>query len=141
MTYLTEEKKKKNNLGTYAVIMILAAVFIIIIAAMADNRENQFETQINEQTQINVGIQDKIVRLEDENYRLKKAAEEQEKISEPRDQALTVYRTLSEVYALALEGKSKDAAEKLKEIDPSVLTEEEKAAYDTLQKQLKITIK
>ena len=139
---MAEEKKKKtNNLGTYAVIMILAAVFLIIIAAMADHREDQFETQINEQNQINVGIQNQIVRLEDENYKLKKAAEEEAELSGAREQALTVYRTLSEVYAFALEGKPREASEKLKELDVSVLTQEEKEAYDRLQKQLQLDIK
>lgn len=135
---MTEEKKKKNNLGTYAVIMVLAALFLIIIAAMADHREDQFETQINEQAQINVGIQDQIVRLEDENYRLKKAAEEQAKISGAQEQSLKVYRTFSEVYSLSMDGNSKEAAEKLKELDISLLTQEEKEAYDKLQEQLSL---
>lgn len=135
---MTEEKKKKSNLGTYAVIMVLAALFLIIIAAMADHREDQFETQIYEQTQINVGIQDQIVRLEDENYRLKKAAEEQAKVTGAQEQSLKVYRTFSEVYALSMDGKSEEAAEKLEELDVSLLTQEEKEAYDKLQEQLSL---
>lgn len=137
---MTEETKKKNNLGTYAVIMILAAVFLIIIAAMADHRENQFESQIDKQTQINVGIQNQIVNLENENHRLKKEAEEAALTFHTQEQALSVYRTLAEVYAFALEGKPREATEKLKEIDVAILTQEEKAAYDKLQKQLQLNV-
>ncbi|MBO5363997.1 MAG: hypothetical protein J6A56_00840 [Clostridia bacterium] len=132
------EEKRRKNLGTYAVIMVLAAVLLILIAAMADNREEHYEEQINQQTQLNVDIQNQIVRLEDENYKLKKETEALKTNSAEQEQALTVYQTLSEVYALALSGKEREAAErlKLKINDPSALTEEEKAAYDTLVKQL-----
>lgn len=132
---MTEEIKRKKNLGTYAVVMILAAVFLIIIAAMADHREDLIETQIHEQTQINVGIQDQIVRLEDENYRLKKAAEEQAKVSAAQEQKVTVYQTISEGYALLLDGKTEDAIEVLKKLDGLTLTQEETAAYETLKTQ------
>ena len=134
------EERRRKNLGTYAVIMVLAAVLLIIIAALADNREEHFENQINVQTQINTDIQNQIVRLEDENYKLKKEAEELKASSAAAEQAMTVYQTLTEVYALALSGNPHDATEKLKTIDTKTLTEEEKTAYDTLQKQLQLPL-
>ncbi len=128
------DEKNRKKLGTYAVVMVLATALLIILAAMADNREEHFEDQINQQTQINVDIQNQIVRLEDENYKLAKEAEELKSKAALQEQALTVYQTLSEVYALALTGKEREAAErlKLKITDLSVLTEEERNAYDTL---------
>ncbi len=137
-----QEEKNRNKLGTYAVVMVLATALLIILAAMADNREEHFENQINQQAQINVDIQNQIVRLEDENYKLTKEAEELKAKTAAQERSLMVYKTLSEAYELAVSGKHRNAAEwlKLKITDPSVLTEEEKAAYDTLVKQLKLTM-
>ena len=70
------EEKKYKNLSTYVVCMILAVIILIIFAAMADNREEQFEHRLNEKEQVNVSIQNQIVSLSDENYHLKKNAEE-----------------------------------------------------------------
>ncbi len=132
------EEKKKKNLITYALVMILAAIFIIIIAAMADNREDQFESQLSEQTQINMGIQNRIVSLEDENYKLKKEAEEKDANLAREEQAAAFYQALSQIYRLSLEGNTEEAAASFLEIDETNLTEEQKAAYTTLQKQLQL---
>ena len=121
-------------------VLVLATVFIIIIAAMADNRENQFETQITEQTQINVGIQNQIVTLEDENYQLKKDVGDLTTKVSDQEKAVTFYQTISQVYALALEGKPEEASKKLLEIDDSVLTEDQKTVYDTLKNQLQLPL-
>ncbi len=136
------DEKNRKKLGTYAVIMVLAAVFLIIIAAMADHREEHFEDQISQQTKLNVDIQNQIVRLEDENYKLEKEAEELKANAAATEQALNLYKTLSEAYELALSGDKKHATErlKLKITDPSVLTEEEKAAYDKLIEKFQLPI-
>ena len=135
---MTEERKSFKKVGTYAVVLFLAAVFLILIAAMADNREEQYEEQINQQAQINMDIQNQIVRLEDENYNLKNEMEELKGKSAEQEQGLMVYQTLSEVYALALSGKYTAAAEALAKLDPATLTEAQQAAYTTLRKQLKL---
>ncbi len=133
-------EKKKYNIGTYAVVLILAAIFIIIIAAMADNREDHFENQITKQNEINQGIQERIVTLESDNYNLKKSNDELTSKNTALDTSLTFYKTIDQVYALALEGKPAEASAKLREIDPSALGSEEKAVYDTLQKQLQLPL-
>lgn len=129
-------EKKKNNIGTYAVVLFLSAIFIIIIAAMADSREDHFENQISTQTKLTQGAQDTIVNLENENYNLKKEVEELKGKAADEEKALTFYKTMNSVSALALEGNSEEAKTMLQEIDPTSLTEEQKTAYDTLLSQL-----
>ena len=113
--------------------MFLAAVILIIIAAMADTREEHFENQISEQTQLNMDIQNQIVALEDENYKIKKELEEYKNSNQINEQGHLFYKTLSEVYMFYMQGKTSEAARTLGNIDVSVLNEEQKLSYDTLQ--------
>lgn len=133
-------EKKKNNIGTYAVVLILAAVFVIIIAAMADNREDHFENKISEQYEINQGIQDQIVALENTNDDLKKSNETLTMTNTGLEKSISFYKTMNQIYILALEGKPIEASAKIKEIDIASLNEEEKAVYDTMQKQLQLPL-
>ncbi len=130
------EEKKRKNLGTYAVILILAAVFVIIIAAMADNRENLFEDQISQQTEINVGIQNQIVRLEDENYNLKKEIEELNGKTASQEKEIVFQQTLREIYTLVINGNTEEAKTKADSLDITSLTETQKDAYDLMKQQL-----
>ena len=72
---MTKKEVAKGKISTYAVIMLLSAIIIIIIAAMADNREARFITEIEATNQTNMTIQNEIVSLKDENYALKNEKE------------------------------------------------------------------
>ena len=130
------DNKKIKNLGTYAIIMILSIIIIIIFAAMADNRETEFENQIYEQNQTNVAIQNEIVKLKDENYTLSKDLENTKAELSTNTASMNFYKTMTSAWTLYNENKLNDAAVKLKEIDLSSLNEEEKTYYETLFKLL-----
>lgn len=101
---MPEEKKKFKNLSTYAVVMILSVVIIIIVAAMADDREQQFENQIDAQEQTNMNIQNEIVSLKDENYSLSKELEESQAALTQRESELTFANALAEAWAMLASG-------------------------------------
>ncbi|MBE5039210.1 hypothetical protein [Ructibacterium gallinarum] len=129
---MPDEKKKFKNLTTYAVIMILAVVIIIIIAAMADNREQQFENQINQQQETNMSIQNEIVNLKDENYRLQKEKEELEQASAEAKASLSFYTAMTQGWEYYQQGKMEEAAAKLSEIQRESLSDEEKIHFELL---------
>lgn len=129
---MPDEKKKFKNLTTYAVIMILAVVIVIIIAAMADNREQQFENQINQQQETNMSIQNEIVKMKDENYQLQKEVEEQAQKLEETTASLSFYTAMTQAWELYQQGKAEEAAAKLGEIAPDSLSEEERVHFTLL---------
>lgn len=133
---MPEEKKKFKNLSTYAIIMILAVIIVIIIAAMADDRERQFENQINEKEQTNMSIQNEIVTLKDENYLLKKENEQLGALSEKNEKKLTFYTVMTEAWAFYSQDKKEEAAAKLGELNPETMEETEKSHYDLLNQLL-----
>ncbi len=137
---MSDEKKGLKNLSTYAVIMFLAAVLLIIIAAMADTREEHFENQISAQTQQNIDIQNQIVKLEDENYKLKKDLEQIQGENQGNLSGHTFYKAMTQVYTLYLEGKTAAAAKTLGAIDTGILNQEQLSDYNLLIKLLKLPI-
>ena len=68
-------KDKNGKLSTYVVVMLLSIIIVIIIAAMADDREQQFQSQIESTTEANMTIQTEIVTLKDQNYTLNQEKE------------------------------------------------------------------
>ena len=133
---MSEEKKNFRKLSSYAIIMILAAVIVIIIAAMADDRETKYEDQITEKEQLNVSIQNEIVRLKDENYTLGKEKEDLQSQLEPQKTALTVSDTINQVLILWQESRADEAKAALLAIDRSALTPEQTAACEALDQLL-----
>lgn len=118
---MKNEQKRTGKLATYSVIMLLAAIIIIIIAAMADNREEMFKTQLDQSTQTNMTIQNEIVSLKDENYILKQENESLKKTSVDFE---TQGKIISEALSLFNEDKAEEAKAKLAEIDKESLSEE-----------------
>ena len=136
---MTEEKKKSKNLATYAVIMILCVVILIIFAAMADGREQRFENQINEQAQTNMSIQDEIVRLKDDNYKLTKDKETLSAALKSAEAEADFYRAVVQVWDLYTRGDLSGAQACLTKISREELTPEETeclTALDGLLAQL-----
>ena len=103
---------------------------------MADNREQHFENQINEKEQVNMNIQNQIVSLSDENYNLKKEAEENNKALEEKDKELVFYQTVTKVWELQESGDTANAEEAFASIDPETLTETQRESYDALKTTL-----
>lgn len=122
---MSEEKKKFKNLATYSVTMVLAVVVIIIFAAMADNRESDFESQLNEKENINITIQNEIVSLKDENYELKNQLDRLQTDLEKSSKEINFYKTISEIMDLCDSGNYDEAAAKLAEISSEDLNEDE----------------
>ena len=118
-----KENKKTGKLAPYAVVMLLMAIIVIIIAAMADDREQHFQSQIESTTQTNMAIQQEIVALKDENYLLK---QENEKLKTELN-AGSVYSTtcaaLSEALRLFESGDIEGAKAKLEKTDAATLPE------------------
>lgn len=114
---MKENQKKTGKLATYSVIMLLAAIIIIIIAAMADNREEMYQSQIEQKTQTNMTIQNEIVSLQDENYALKQENEKLQLSEAERAMYENVSKTLSEVIVLYESNRKDDAKAKLSEIN------------------------
>ncbi len=133
---MSEEKKNFRKLSSYAIIMILAAVIVIIIAAMADNRETKYEDQITEKEQLNVSIQNEIVRLKDENYTLGKEKEALQSQLESQKTAISVSDAINQVLILWQEDRTDEARTALLSVDRSALTPEQTAACEALDKLL-----
>lgn len=133
---MSEDKKNFKKLSNYAVIMILAAIIIIMIAAMADNREEQYENTINEKEQVNMNIQNEIVKLKDDNYSLGKEKEELEKKLEAANNQRDIYESLNKAWMLYSQEKKAEAGEILKTLTPDTLTPEQNESYVMLQGML-----
>ena len=133
---MPDEKKKYKNLAVYAVVMALAVIILIIFAAMADNREQKFETQLDEKENINIAIQNEIVELKDENYKLNNSVEKLTAELEQKDKDLAFYTVMAEAWELYGTDRSADAADKLAEISEDNLTEEQRLKYQTLKELL-----
>lgn len=130
---MDEKNKKSGKLATYAVIMLLTAIIVIIIAAMADNREESFQNQIEETTQANTTIQEEVVRLKNENYELKtkldKVQNEKDKLSASND----LCTKLSDICKLYRAGNTDEARQKLESIDESSVSDELKDLYASVK--------
>lgn len=134
---LSPKEKRIKNLGTYAIIMVLATILIIILAAMADNREELFEKQIDQQTQTNMSMQNEVLRISDENYRLTKENEELLKSNQNLTTSNTFYKTVAEAWELYYQNNISGAEEKISTINMVDLKEEEKTSYNILLKAIK----
>ncbi len=120
---MKDDQKKMGKLATYSVIMLLTAIIIIIIAAMADNREEMFQSQIEQKTQTNMTIQNEIVALKDENYNLK---QENDKLKGETEDYLAkenVSKAISDALMLYNENKVDESKAKLGEINTDTLQE------------------
>ena len=120
---MKDKNKGAGKLATYAVIMLLAVIIIIIIAAMADNREQHFQSQIEQTTQTNMTIQNEIVALKDENYFLKQENDKLKISVEAKAAEDNACAIAAEALALLEDGKADEAAARLAEADKSEFSE------------------
>ncbi len=129
---MPDEKKKYKNLTTYVICMILTIVILIIFAAMADNREELFESQIHEQEQVNLTIQNQIVSLTDENYSLKQEMDKQSQIISQQSEEIQFLTLLNETWMLIEKKQFQDAKTKAEQLKDFSMNEERKKSYQAL---------
>ena len=133
------DKKGAGKLGTYAVILLLMVIIVIIIAAMADNREQSFQNQIEETTQANMTKQNEIVALEAENYNLIREVEELKKSVDEYNASSEVTQILCDAWTLYESDKRQEAADKLSEIDESSVPESITPLYRAVKAAISLT--
>ena len=133
-----KENKKQKNIFSYAVIMIICVIIIILFPAMADNRENEIDDKISETQKTNETIQNELVRLQDENYNLKKQIEQNETTTSAYAVMTEQQNKLTEINNLITDGKEEEAKAKLQAIDASNFDENTLAYYSALCKILNI---
>ena len=129
---MPDEKKKYKNLTTYVICMILTIVILIIFAAMADNREELFESQIQEQEQANLTIQNQIVSLTDENYSLKQEMDKQSQIISQQSEEIQFLTLMNETWMLIEKKQLQDAKTKAEQLKDFSMNEERKKSYQML---------
>lgn len=132
------QEKKKNNIMTYAVIMIISVIIIILIAAMADDREEKIDNRIMETERANESIQNELVTLKDENYKLNKQLEEKNAVDEEYNNYKVQLSEMTNAWNLYISGDITEAANKLSAIDKSSLDDNQIAYYDALCSVMKI---
>lgn len=133
------DPKKKNNIMNYAVIMIICVIIVILIAAMADDREEQIDNRIMETERANESIQNELVTLKDENYKLSKELEKTKPLSEEYEAYKTQLNSLTTVWNMLEAGDKAGAEQTIGAIDASAFDESQKAYYDALVKIIEIS--
>lgn len=133
---MPEETKKYKNLTTYVICMILTIIILIIFAAMADNREELFESQIQEKEQVNLTIQNQIVALTDENYSLKQEMDNQSQIIGQQSEEIQFLTILNEAWMLIEKNQIQDAKNKADQLKDFSMNEERKKSYQLLENAL-----
>lgn len=131
-------QKKKNNIMTYAIIMIVSVIIIILIAAMADDREEQIDNRIMETERANESIQNELVTLKDENYKLNKELEKSNELKEQFEIYNVQLDEITNVWNLYISGDVISAAAAAEAIDISKLDDNQKAYYDAICKVIGI---
>ncbi len=127
---MKDKQKGTGKLATYSIVMLLAAIIIIIIAAMADNREEMYQSQIDQSTQTNMTIQNEIVALKDENYSLKQEVDKLKLDIDGHVADDNITNIISESLQLYTENKRAEAKAKLGEINTDTLQETTLALYN-----------
>ena len=126
-------KDKNGKLSTYVVVMLLSIIIVIIIAAMADDREQQFQSQIESTTQANMTIQTEIVTLKDQNYTLNQEKENMQTKIDAMSAQISVYSSLTEILNLCDEGNLDEANKKFFEINIDSVPKECQRIYYAIQ--------
>ncbi|MCI5892061.1 MAG: hypothetical protein MRZ66_01470 [Clostridiales bacterium] len=128
------QQKKKNNIMTYAIVMIVSVIIIILIAAMADDREEEIDNRIMETERANESIQNELVNLKDENYKLNKEIEKNSAALEEYNNYKTQLAEMTNAWNLYNSGDVNSAAEIVISIDSSKLDDNQRAYLDALCK-------
>lgn len=124
--------KKQKNIFNYAIIMIISVIIIIIFAAMADNRENEIDSRINETERTNQTNQEEIVRLTNENAALNKQIEENKQIIDNYAVVSQQLISLTEIWNLYFSGNIEEARNKAALIDVNALDENNVGYYEAV---------
>lgn len=131
------QQKKNNNIMTYAIIMIISVIIIILIAAMADDREEQIDNRIMETQRTNESIQNELVSLKDENYKLNKSLEEKDDLLNAYNAQNEALNNLNNVWNIYQSGDKNAAITALSAINKTQLDENFSIYYDVLSELIK----
>ena len=120
-------KKSDRKIFVYALIMAASVLLIILIAAMSEMRtdklENNYKKIITEQTKAAENYSEKLVKLQEENAKLKKELNEiKTKASEVTSSGETynqAMKLLSDIYLLIESGDKEKAKTELEKFDTS----------------------
>ena len=126
--------KKQSNILNYAVVMIICVIIIIIVAAMADDREDQIDDRIIETERANENIQNEIVSLKDENYKLSKQVEENQAVISQNESYMEVLNKLTEAWNYISAGDLQNGTLLLSSIDVNTLDEKQLGYFSALCK-------
>lgn len=136
--YTKEENKNQTNVLSYAVIMIISVIIIILIASIADNREKKIDNKIMETENYNQNIENQLVNLETENYKLNKTVEKLTSENEELKKYKSSYDIFTNVWNLYNLNDINGATTLVKQIDFTLLDENQKGYYTALCKLLNI---
>lgn len=134
MIKLSEKEKQAKNLFTYAVILLLAVVIIIIIAAMADDHEQKYRNEINSSKETATTVQNEIIELKDELYRLQQENDELKKQAEESAKYRAQIESMNQVWVNLSTGRYDEAQTAFKSIDPSGFDDTLSSYYAALSK-------
>lgn len=108
--------------------MIICVIILIIFAAMADNREEEIDNRIIETERTNESIQNELVTLTDENYKLTKEKEAADETIAEYDEYMEDLSRMTAAWNLIVSDDLDGAAEILRGMDISGF-DENKIAY------------
>ena len=103
---------------------------------MADDREENIQSQIDSTTQTNLTIQNELVTVKDENYLLSQENDKLTKQVEENSKNDEAYKIISEALNLYNEDKEEEAYAKFSEIDSSNLSETVSPLYEAVKKTI-----
>ncbi len=136
MIKLSEKEKQAKNLFTYAIVMLLAVIIIIIIAAMADDREKEYQSKIDQTQETANSVQNEIMTLKDELYQLQQENETLNKTAESTQAYLAQFTALNQAWAQISAGDSDNARKILDNIDKTGFDDTLNAYYAALSELL-----
>ena len=130
---MNKDKKNIKKLRGYAVTLVLMIIIVIIIAAMADDREKGFQSQITEYSEASIATQNEIVALKDENYNLN---QKYDALAASQNAQNDVLDNLNAVVALIESNQKDNAINKFNEIKEEAVSENLKPYYNMVKNLL-----
>lgn len=133
-------KRDYKKLYMYAIIMTMSVLFIVLIACLSESRLDRYQTEYENmltarQSEIQA-LEDKLAELEDENYELKKQAEENMTAQSKLDVQNQIMNDLTQVYKLIKEGKKQEAKDNYARIETNGFDDAALSYYEILGSML-----
>lgn len=114
--------------------MIICVIILIIFAALADNREEEIDNRIIETERTNESIQNELVNLKEENYKLTKEKETNDETINEYNEYLEDLSSMTEAWNLIVSNDLEGASKILRNMDISGFDENKTAYFGALCK-------